>query len=57
MFALMKSQISLKMSHFGIKPRSPGHMLKKPCVSSRGHIYVTYVTWSECFPLLNLGRV
>ena len=27
------------MDHFGLKTRSQGQMLEKPCVPSRGHIF------------------
>ena len=27
------------MGHFGLKTRSQGQMLEKPCVNSRGHIF------------------
>ena len=29
----------LKMGHVGSKTRSPGQILEKPCVRSRGHIF------------------
>ena len=29
----------LKMGHVGSKTRSLGHILEKPCVHSRGHIF------------------
>ena len=38
MFVLMKSRTSSKMGHVGSKTRSPGQILEKPCVRSRGHI-------------------
>ena len=31
--------MSLKMGHVGSKTRSPGQILGKPCVRSRGHIF------------------
>ena len=40
MFALMKSQLNLKMDHIGSKTRSLGHILRKPFVPSRGHIFI-----------------
>ena len=39
MFDLMKSRISLKLGHVGLKTRSLGQILEKPCVHSRGHIF------------------
>ena len=30
---------SSKMGHVGSKTRSPGQILEKPCVRSRGHIF------------------
>ena len=36
---LMKSQTSWKMGHVRSKTRSLGHILEKPCVRSRGHIF------------------
>ena len=39
MFDLMKSRISLKLGHVGLKTRSLGQILEKPCVRSRGHIF------------------
>ena len=38
MFVLIKSRMSLKIDYVGSKTRSPGEILKKPCVRSRGHI-------------------
>ena len=35
----MKPQMSLKMGHVRSKTRSQGHILKKTCVLSRGHIF------------------
>ena len=29
----------MKMGHVRLKTRSEGHILKKPCVCSRGHIF------------------
>ena len=31
--------MSSKMGHVGSKTKSPGQMLEKPCVRSRGHIF------------------
>ena len=31
--------MSLKMGHVGSKTRSLGHILEKPCVRSKGHIF------------------
>ena len=39
MFDLMKSRISLKLGHVGLKTRSLGQILEKLCVRSRGHIF------------------
>ena len=39
MFVLMKSWTSSKMGHVGSNTRSLGHIIEKPCVSSRGHIF------------------
>ena len=38
MFILTKSQSDFKMGHVGLKTRSPGQILGKPCVRSRGYI-------------------
>ena len=35
----MISRTSSKMGHVGSKTRSPGQILGKPCVRSRGHIF------------------
>ena len=35
----MKSRTNLKMGHVRSKTMSPGQMLEKPCVNSRGHIF------------------
>ena len=35
----MKSRTISKMGHLGSKTRSPGQILEKPCVRSRGHIF------------------
>ena len=39
MFVWMISRMSSKMGHVGSKTRSPGQILGKPCVRSRGHIF------------------
>ena len=39
MFALMKYRTSSILGHVGLKTRSPGQMLEKPYVCSRGHIF------------------
>ena len=39
MFVLIKSRMSLKLGHVGLKTRSLGQILKKPCVRSRCHIF------------------
>ena len=31
--------MSLKMGHWGLKTRSPGQILKKPCICSGCHIF------------------
>ena len=36
---LMKSHTNLKMGHVGSKTRSLGHILEKPCLHSRGHMF------------------
>ena len=36
---LDESHTNLKMGHDGSKTRSPGQILEKPCVCSRGHIF------------------
>ena len=46
MISLMKSRKYSKMGHIGLKTRSQGRMLGKPCVRSRGHIF-NHETWSE----------
>ena len=35
----MKSQMSLKIGHVGLKTRSLGKILEKPCRYSRCHIF------------------
>ena len=35
----MKSGTTLKMGHVGSKTRSLGHILEKPCVRFKGHIF------------------
>ena len=39
MFVLMKSGMSLKMGHVGLKTKVIGQILEKPCVRSRGYIF------------------
>ena len=39
MFILIKSLMSVKLSHVGSKTRSLGQILEKPCVGSRGLIF------------------
>ena len=39
MFVLMKSRTNLKMGNVGLKTRSLGQILEKPCVHSKGHIF------------------
>jgi hypothetical protein len=39
MFVLIKSRMSLKLGHVGLKTRSLGQILEKPCVRSRCHIF------------------
>ena len=39
MFVFMKSHTNLKMGHVGSKTKSLCHILEKPCVRSRGHIF------------------
>ena len=35
----MKSLMSFKIGHVGLKTKSLGQILEKPCVSSGGHIF------------------
>ena len=35
----MKSRTSSKVGYVGSETRSQGHILEKPCVCSRGHIF------------------
>ena len=39
MFVLMKSQSSLNMGHVGLKSRSLGQIIEKPCEHSRGYTF------------------
>ena len=39
MFVLIKSRTSLKLGHVGLKTRSLGQILEKPCLRSRCHIF------------------
>ena len=39
MFALMKSWMSVKIGHFGLKNRSRGKILEKSFVHTGGHIF------------------
>ena len=46
MFVLIKSRTNLKMGHVRSKARLLGHILEKPCVCSRGHVYALEATFS-----------
>ena len=49
MFVLIKSWKSSNMGNMGLKTRSLGQILEKPCVCFRGHIFSDYhKTWYEC---------
>ena len=39
MLTLMKSRLSSKMGHIGLKPRSLSQVIEKPYVHSRGHSF------------------
>ena len=43
MFVLMKSQTSLKLCHVGSKTRTLGRISEKPCVRSRGQIFIPII--------------
>ena len=43
MFVLMSSRPSSKPGHLGSKTRSPGHISRKPCLHSSGHIFEAIV--------------
>ena len=54
MFVSMKSWTSLKMGHNESKTRSLGQILEKPCVCSRGHIFIVLMkSWKR----LKIGHV
>ena len=47
----MNPQTSLKMGYVGSKTRSPGQILEKPYVGSRGHIFSPIfmkLVWNVC---------
>ena len=39
MFVLVISKLNLNLGQVGLKSRSPGQIIEKPCDHSRGHIF------------------
>ena len=58
MLILTMLRLSLNLCHMHTKPRSPGHILEKPCNYYIGHpLYFNLdETWLECLSLKYLGH-